>query len=214
MRRFVRFAGGAVAAAAVLLIAPVPASAGGPTSVLLVSPGRQVATALYNSDAAYSRLEQVLGQGQTSDPAAPDLQAGPGTSAINITWLAHDVSVWRVDRVVVDAAGGPWVMTSINRDGRSELEFPGIAHRPNDAKVLIDLLTGLKLLGEPTSPDQGVKAPLPAALSPPAVSQPVANVSAEREVADLNWLWLLVGGAAGAVLVIGLRPLARRLRRN
>ncbi|MGI8644742.1 MAG: hypothetical protein ACR2JD_00210 [Nocardioides sp.] len=44
-----------------------------------------------------------------AEPAAP-----PGYDAgihLNVTWLAHDVSVWRSDRLVLDAPGGPWLVT-------------------------------------------------------------------------------------------------------
>src|SRR5262245_30971387 len=91
MRRTSRIAGGALAATVMLLVAPLPASAGGPTSVILVSPGRQATASLYTTDEAYSRLENLLGSNPVKDPAAPDVTGGPGSDAINVTWLVHDV---------------------------------------------------------------------------------------------------------------------------
>jgi hypothetical protein len=217
MRRIVRVAGGALAAAAVLLVAPVPASAGGPTSVLLASPARQAAAALYYSDAAYHQLQQLLGENPTPAPGAPDMAGGPGTSAINITWMIHDVQVWRVDRVflngevAVNGDAGPWIVTHLMQEKGSLFDTPGVVHKASDPKALVDLLSGLKLLGEASPANQGVRAP--AAGTPPTVSQPVVTAASEREVADLNWLWLLIGAAAGAVVVIGARPLLVRGRR-
>src|ERR671931_11148 len=69
------------------------------------------AAALYATDEAYGRLERLLVENPSPDPAAPDVHGGPGSDAINVTWLIHDVSVWRVDRVFTDAPGGPWIET-------------------------------------------------------------------------------------------------------
>lgn len=207
-----------MAAAVVLLLAPVPASAGGPTSVLLVSPNRQVAAALYNDDTAYTRLHQLLGESPVADPTAPPLHGGPGTEAINVTWLMHDVWVWRVDRVFVNAVGGPWIETHIrNRadydmrdEGLPDLGKPGVLHRASSPGDLRALLGTMRLTGEDAVSNQGIQGR--AEEPQPAVSTPVATAAGEREPADLNWLWLLIGAGAGAVLAIGFRPLVRRIR--
>lgn len=199
-----------MAAAAVLLVAPVPASAGGPTSVLLVSPTRQVATALYHSDAAYTRLQELLGETPGNDPLAPALKGGPGTDAINVTWLIHDVQVWRVDRIFM-AQDGPWIETNLNRDGTLKFDQSGVVHRASDAKALVELLAMLKLIGPAPPPaNQGMWSP--ATASPQTVTTPVQTAASERDAANIDWLWMLVGAAAGAVLVVGLRPLVRRRR--
>ncbi|HEV8557732.1 MAG TPA: hypothetical protein VGR06_15215 [Actinophytocola sp.] len=199
-------AGGAVAAAVLVLAAPVPASAGGPTSVLIVSPGRQATASLYTTDEAYTRLEKLLGDNPTADPAAPDLHGGPGTDAINVTWLAHDVWIWRVDRIFTDAPQGPWVETFMPTESGIDFSKPGVRHAPSDSDGLMTLLSALRLLGEPPPAYAGAKAPV--TQQQPA---PAATVS-ESAPPDRGWLWLVLGIAAGAVLVIGFRPLARRLR--
>jgi hypothetical protein len=207
MGTFARLAGGATAAALLLFAVPGVASAGGPTSVLLVSPGRQATASLYNNDEAYARLERLLVPEPKADPAAPSLQGGPGSDAINVTWLIHDVQIWRVDRIYTDATGGgPWVETLLLPDGTGAFGSTGTFHRPADSTELIALLSALKLLG--TSP--------PVAYQGPRAPQPQAAVTsaADRPVAQLNWLWLVVGVAAGAVLVVGFRPLVRRLHPN
>jgi hypothetical protein len=207
MRRTTRIAGGVVASAVLVLAAPVPASAGGPTSVLIVSPGRHATASLYTTDEAYTRLETLLGQNPTADPAAPDLHGGPGTDAINVTWLAHDVWIWRVDRIFTDAPQGPWIETFTSTENGINFDKPGVRHAPSDSQGLMTLLSALRLLGEPPPPAYaGAKAPV--TQQQPA---PAATVS-ESAPPDRGWLWLALGIAAGAVLVIGFRPLARRLR--
>jgi hypothetical protein len=213
MRRFTRLVAVAAGAAALVLVVPVPASAGGPTSVLLVSPGRHATASLYTTDEAYARLLRMVGENPVADPAAPDVHGGPGSDAINVTWLVHDVQIWRVDRVFTDAAGGPWIETVLLTEGGSAFEKPGVKHRATDPKELVALLSALKLLGEsPPAAYDGAKAPV--AKDQQQVSQPVATVAAERDVANIQWLWVLIGAAAGVVLVIGFRPLVRRLRPN
>jgi hypothetical protein len=197
-----------MAATVMLLVAPLPASAGGPTSVILVSPGRQATASLYATDEAYSRLDRLLGSNPVADPAAPDVTGGPGSDAINVTWLVHDVSVWRVDRIFTDAPDGPWVATTMLNFEKPESVFDqaAVVHRPVDGKELIALLSALRLLGESSaSAFAGAKAP--------AVNTSASTVTApEPQAAQLDWLWLLIGAGAGVILVIGFRPLVRRLR--
>jgi hypothetical protein len=208
MGTFARLAGGATAAALLLLAVPGIASAGGPTSVLLVSPSRQATASLYVNDEAYDRLERLLIQDPQPDSSAPSVQGGPGSDAINVTWLLHDVQIWRIDRIYTEASGGPWVETLMLPNGTGALESHGIVHRPADGKELIALLSAMKMLGStPPAAFQGPMAPVTQA---PAVTASPAD----RPVAQLNWLWLVVGVAAGAVLVVGFRPLVRRLHPN
>jgi len=205
-----RIAGGAAAAALLLLAAPLPAVAGGPTSVLLVSPTRGVAAALYTSDSAYGQLRDLLGENPSQDKDAPDLRGGPGTDALNVTWMIHDVTVWRVDRVFVDAEGGPWIETVRTMDGESPFESPGVVHRSSDPKELLGLLTTLRLVGPDAVSNQGLKTEVAPVLNAP----PVTNTASGSEPADVDWVWALAGAAAGAMLVVVLRPLVRRRRAN
>jgi hypothetical protein len=210
MGTFTRIAGGAAATAVLLLVAPGIASAGGPTSVLLVSPGRQATASMYNNDESYDRLQRLLVQDPSADPAAPSLKGGPGSDAINVTWLVHDVQIWRVDRIYTDANDGPWVETLLLPNGGSAFDSTGTFHRPADGKELIALLSALKLLGtSPPAAYQGAKAPL----TQPVASQATVTSAADLPPAELNWLWLVVGVAAGAVLSSSGRA-ALRLRRR
>ena len=210
MGKLTRFAGAATAAALLMLLVPATASAGGPTSVLLVSPARQATASLYTTDEAYTRLLRLVGENPTAEQGAPSLQGGPGSDAINVTWLVHDVQIWRVDRIFTDAAGGgPWVQTIMLSDGRQALESAGVMHRAADGKELIALLSAMRLLGtSPVSVFQGPKAEAPAT----GVNAVASVGPVEPKPAELDWLWLVIGTAAGATLVVGFRPLLRRLR--
>jgi len=205
-----------VTALAVLLAAPGTAWAGGPTSVLLVSPTTGRAAAAHTSDPVYAELDALLaapGSGVVGEP--PD---GPG-QYVTLTWLVHDVSVWRIDRVFLDAADGMRVasrMSSGDPTGTpidlaeglwpGESGGPGASwYRPLDQAALAALFDRLGLL-DPAAPDPSgdragvTAAELRAAAAPPAPApEPPAR-------GDGPWWWagagaLLGGGAA----VLGLR---------
>ncbi|MFD1052131.1 hypothetical protein ACFQ1S_44440, partial [Kibdelosporangium lantanae] len=94
------------------LLLTVNAYAGGPTSVIIVDPNTGKTAALYTNDKDYGLLMDVLGP-RPPVPDGPDLHGGPGSSAINVTWLIHDAEVWRIDRVFLDDPAGPWVETQL-----------------------------------------------------------------------------------------------------
>src|SRR3954454_2205165 len=135
-----------------------PSSAGGPTSVLLVNSASGRAAALYATDPRYQRLSDLLGALNGSPGSTePDPPHGAGNSlvdsrAINVTWLVHNVQVWRVDRIYLDG-GGALVASQSDLSGGSALDAQPVLHRPSDAKGLVALLNGLGLgaAGAPTS---------------------------------------------------------------
>ncbi|MGH1555106.1 hypothetical protein ACRAWF_34075 [Streptomyces sp. L7] len=92
--------GGALAMTLALMVwGASGAAAGGPTSVLVTSPTSGQAAALYYSDEQYGELQQLLGpegRGTRDKPPEADLTRA---RQINVTWLAHDISPWRIDRV-------------------------------------------------------------------------------------------------------------------
>ena len=91
-----------------------PASAGGVQSVLLVEPGTRNAASLYRHlDADYERLGRLVGAnkaggGGTVDHSGMRHAFGP---EITLMWLMSDVMVIRVDRIFLEAPGGPWIST-------------------------------------------------------------------------------------------------------
>ncbi|TCO62679.1 hypothetical protein [Actinocrispum wychmicini] len=172
----------ALVGAVFFLGAPV-AFAGGPTSVIVVDPSTAKTAALYNSDTDYTALMAALGP----DPVkaeGPDLHAAPSTT-VTITWLVHDVQIWRTDHVFMDEQGGPWVETSEWTDGPPNFDQRGVVHKAANPKALTELLNNL--LGKPKTA-VAVSAPVP----PPAPVRP----------SGLQWGSLLVGAAAGALVVV------------
>lgn len=178
---------------AVFLVVVPPASAGGPTSVLIASPEQGRAAALYARQSEYQALERYLGQNpQESDKDAPkSLHGGPGTSAINVTWLLHDIDVWRVDRVFLNTPGGPWVETHTSiLDGSLDLGQPGVVHRASSPKELSALLD--RLLAEQATASPAI-VPAASPLAPPAPEP------------SWHWASALLGVAGGVVVMIGLQ---------
>ena len=148
----------AVTAVLSLLLLPVlaagPALAGGPTSVLLSAPAIGHTASLYTSDPDYTALAELVGASMAL--GSTDEQAGSTDPArshdvgnqVTLTWLIHDVSVWRIDRVYVDAAGGPWISTQQAIGGTDGIwDAPETWHRATEPKALVQLLGSMGLLG-------------------------------------------------------------------
>ena len=103
---------------AVTLIGAGPAAAGGPTSALLAVPGEGATASLYYTDPEYDALARLVGamdSGGVGDPGTVDdsgrsHENGPG---VTVTWLVHDVTPWRVDRIYVGGDGAPWIATQV-----------------------------------------------------------------------------------------------------
>ncbi|MEU6350069.1 hypothetical protein ABZ896_12150 [Streptomyces sp. NPDC047072] len=212
---------GVLAATLTLLMWGAPAaSAGGPTSVLVVSPESGETAALYYSDEKYSELQRWL------DPATTGMRDKPpeanllAARQINVTWMAHDVSPWRLDRVFPMADGKEvWIHTaehvpeSVNGQWR----------RADHPARLRALLTNLGVMGETTGEGHGIfPAPEPEAgddsgavsAETGASAAPAStSASASASVGDdgVDWWWGLPGLGAGAGLALGLRPFVLRL---
>ncbi|WP_344388347.1 hypothetical protein [Streptomyces vastus] len=93
VRELVAAAGALTVALALVLTGAPTAVAGGPTSVLLVSPDSAETASLYNSDEDYTRLRDLLpqegGDLEKLREKPPDLDSIG--RRINITWMIHDV---------------------------------------------------------------------------------------------------------------------------
>jgi hypothetical protein len=181
-------------------VAPLPAYAGGPTSVLMTSPGRQQARAAYHSDSVYSALADAVGEGQTGPNAPPAGLAIGGGEDVRLTWLVHDMQIWRIDRIHLSSADGMWIETVVDHTGEGRmLERPAHWHRAADADGLLAALSAAGLLGDsgtaPTSPSAtGAEATVP----PPSSAIPGLAIAA---------LVGLVLGAAGTL--VGVRARTR-----
>ncbi|MFE6482890.1 hypothetical protein ACFVGN_08145 [Streptomyces sp. NPDC057757] len=199
-------------AVAVVLLSASAATAGGPTSVLVVSPESEESAALYYSDEEYGELQRLLGEatsGSTEEP--PGLGVGSGRQ-INVTWLVHDVSPWRVDRVYPDTekGGEVWIHTADDVPRSTN----GYWHRAGQPDKVRALFKTLGVLGESSGAGAGAIYPAPwqtadaAAPAPTATDGSVATAAAGTPGDGTDWWWAIPGAAAGAALALVLRPLA------
>lgn len=220
----------AAAVAALVLVCSAmvsPAVAGGATSVLLVSPESAEATALHHSDKRYRELELLLPELGEAGRAEPDAEAElDGRRHINITWMAHDVHPWRLDRIYPNSgSGGLWIqMTADPPSTKSRW------HKAESPAALLRLLKSLGLMGplsrdatggiHPEAVEDSSATQEEATSGTPAGESAgtgedgtrIAPMSSAGPGLTENWWWAMPGLAAGALLALLLRPLAPRLR--
>ncbi|MFD3456558.1 hypothetical protein ACFWVC_30845 [Streptomyces sp. NPDC058691] len=205
IRRFVTWAGVTAAALIAVLSGAGPATAGGPTSVMLVAPGSGKAAAIYTTSPDYGTLDASIGRepAASDPPSLTDVQAD-GQRQVTVTWLIHDISVWRVDFVYLDAAGGPWIHT--RESGDTGLPEQGVWRHAAQPKALGALLGRMGLIG----PDKGLGVsapdyPLGLAEDPSPATPAPATSPASATAADTggttDW-WLSLPGL-GAGLALG-----------
>ncbi|MER6154998.1 hypothetical protein ABT147_05560 [Streptomyces sp. NPDC001868] len=155
--------GALLTAFALLLLTAPPSAAGGPTSVLLVTPTIQRTASLYGTQEDYGRLEKLLAPaGSELDRSAEkapewgreDIWGERLSDMISVTWMIHDVTPWRLDRVYPAAPDtrDVWIHTTLTTDEET-VDTPdgGVWHRAKQPEQLRKLLNGLGVLG--TAPD-------------------------------------------------------------
>jgi hypothetical protein len=180
------------------------AYAGGPTSVLLVNTDRARAHALYLTDASYDRLAAAVGDADGAGIPPPGVAEGV-KDQVKLTWLIHDVTVWRLDRVVLTRNDGIWIETALKLPEDDNI---GRWHRAHDDHALTALLSAAGLLGKqaqppgdsPASTTPAVANGTSAAATIAAPGRPILGIVAAG-------LGGLVVGALGALM---LRPRAAR----
>jgi hypothetical protein len=184
------------------------ASAGGPTSVLLASPRNGRVAALYHTDAGYERLVAALeayevNTGSTTRPSSITNDFG---NEIRLTWLIHDMTIWRIDRVHITAEDGVWIETVVQTDGSDLLEQPAKWHRAVDANALTAVLGKAGLLSKGAAPPSGPE-PMTAATST-AESPGTTPAPSSTWLAAATGIGGLLVGAAGSIVM--LRRASRR----
>jgi hypothetical protein len=224
-----------------VLLSAMPAHAGGPTSALLVAPSTGHTASIYYSDPEYDRLFTELGGYDVApdptlvQPPGSDVLA-PGAAYVTVTWLIHDVSVWRIDRIFL-AADGPLIVTQTS-DEMGEVSavgmYPGetgngsaVWHRPPDPTELQAVLAALGLLEPAQNAVQvggsdavdGANGAGNAAGTERITASDIETTAAASPVVDpadragVIWWWALGGLVAGIVLtaaVVRLVPSVRR----
>ena len=213
LRELLTTAGVLVSALAVVLLAAPSALAGGPTSVLLVSPESAESAALYHSDEEYGELMRLLG-GADSDSREVEL---PGLGVadghqLNVTWMAHDVSPWRVDRVYPDASWSKdvWIHTTTD-----VTTMEGYWHKARQPAQVRALFRELGVLGRAKPQGAGGIRPGPwqtpeftsSGPSPTPTSTARSRTRTAAATGDgTDWWWAIPGAAAGALLARIRRP--------
>lgn len=211
-----------------------PAAAGGPTSALVVNGGSGDAAALYATDPGYAALDKAIGDdGERVDPLLTEADLGGADARqVTVTWLQHDVHVWRVDTLYPDARGGAVVSRGAGEDPTASQTWRRVAH-PERLGALLDRLG----VAEPPEEQSGWYMPSQFAAAPPdaeaeaeapaadegGAPDPAAGTAAadgdgarERAAAapgpgaGTNWWWTLPGLAAGALLATAAPRLHRR----
>jgi hypothetical protein len=183
-----------VLAAIPVVLAAAPAQAGGPTSVLITDPSSGRAGALYYTDARYTQLDELLQRGESITSPGPSAMDG---QSYNVTWMIHDVLVWRQQQVFVGDAGVAYVATT-NVEGVDQGADNGLTWtRLADGTAALDLLRDAAS-GAGESP--GV-----AAFEPEPTERVVTVTKTSTEwFALAGWRWvvpgILLGVAAGALL--------------
>lgn len=201
----------AVVTALLVLVAP-PASAGGPTSVLIVNYDGARASGALTGSTMYDALQRALDamNPPTGDTAAP---AGLDENRhIRLVWMIHDVTPWRIDSVTVNGSD-IWVNTILDPTDGVSAGRPGTWHRPKDAALLLSTLTSLGVIGaaKPGAADTGS---LPAPAGPVSRSgEPISATDAPNEPRAASWVTLLavvLALALGSVLGSLVGPTVRR----
>jgi hypothetical protein len=214
-------------AATFALISSGTANAGGPTSVIIVNPATGGANALYYDDPDYQVLHDALAPAEGVSVERPArLAHGPGSSAINITWLIHDVEVWRIDYVRIDLKY-VWVKTSTNA-WPAPYETDGQWHVAAGAEAVIGVLDRLGVLSDELLEKggwdvtgSGNAAAAPAGQGDAAVTagdgDAAAAAGAQQPMSSAPpivpaWQWLAAAAASGLAVGATARPALAYLR--
>ncbi|MFJ9249241.1 hypothetical protein [Streptomyces sp. NPDC101776] len=196
------------------------AAAGGPTSVLVTSPESGQAKALYYSDEQYGKLQQLLGPAGKGVRDKPPEADPAHAHQINVTWLAHDISPWRIDRVfpVESRTQAVWIHTAADVSENTSLN--GYWHRAGQPARLRALFKQLGVTGKDGGDGySGIfPAPWQSAGSAPSTVAPDAGtgtttvrVSLPDKDRDTDWRWAIAGGGGRSGTGSGstaLRPAA------
>lgn len=231
-RRLAALLGAWAAALAVSLGSAGPAAAGGPTSVLVVSPQLGRTASLYHSDEEYTALRRLVGEevhGRRERPGEIDEHDG---GQVRVTWMIHDVTPWRTDRVYpASDSRTVWIETEVTMPIDASSPAPeGVWHRAEQPAALRSLLERLKVLQGPGIAGGPAQAAPPAGGDEPGQDARGVLEDNSRSVdrsdetprpepraaqrtgraGDAGWWWVFPGLAVGCATGLGGAVLIRR----
>lgn len=190
------------------------AQAGGPTSVLLAKPSTGQVVAYGYEDREYRRLREAIGNLSARPTLGPEVDrpygGAFGNRVVRLTWLIHDMSVWRTD-LLHPTPDGWFVETRLMTDRRRSDDWPAPTwHRPVDPGALAAVLAGAGVQGSGDASDSS-GSPVRTAGSPDDEESATLMGGDGRTV-----LGLVGTGVAGGIIgVLGYRLASRRrLARN
>lgn len=200
----------ALIALSAVTVHPAPADAGGPTSALVTNPALGRATGLVYSDTRYGDLERLL-----TDTTQIDSTGFPDGNWVVVTWLLHDITVWRTHQVLLDAPGGPVVVTTNPLEEATGSQGQTWS-RVKDPAALKTVLTDVGVLGKAkpattADPLSGTTDPIAAdhAADVEAAAEPAASWFALS-----GWRWAVPGLLAGLLLGLIALPTRRLVSRR
>lgn len=192
---------GALAVVLALMVWGAPfAAAGGPTSVLVASPRSGEATALSSVQKEYKLvqkeyklLERLLGPAHTGSRDQPSDAGLSDARQINVTWMVHDMTPWRLDRVFpLPDTDTVWIHTAAHLPE----SVNGHWHRAEQPGRLRALLGKLGVMGEET--DKGHPGIFPAPwqheTATPEANAPAADEDSTPREPDVALV--VMGGSA------------------
>jgi hypothetical protein len=193
-----------------------PASAGGPTSVIMVNPSTGRAAALHTTNPRYTQLVKAVGAydppgGSTARPASV---SDCFECEIRFTWLIHDMQIWRIDRVHLTPDDGIWIQTLSDESGGDLFDRPGAWQRPHDPATLVALLRATGVTS-PAAADAADRQPVRVSPQPVTAGDAHRAAVADGGTTDIP-LGLLAAGSAvvGMAAGFGLSWLIRRPRHD
>ncbi len=208
VRRLVVALAALMAGPAAWVASAEPAHAGGPTSVLLSNPAEGRVGALHQSQSDYQRLVELVGayepvKGETT---RPDAVHNATNDAYRLTWMIHDMTVWRID-MVYETADGVWIETKVDPTGAGDI-FAGEARwnqlPRNDKAVLSTVFRNAGILS-----DSPAKVTVPVDPTPEVAA---GDVSTTAAAGPSSGVVAAGAGLAGLVIGAGATLLLRRAR--
>lgn len=225
LRQLTAMVGALMTAFALLLLGAPPSAAGGPTSVLLASPTSHRTASLHGTQEEYGRLEKLLAPaGSALDQSreeAPEwgeegIWGEQSSDMVNVTWMAHDVTPWRVDRVHTAAKDtqNVWIHTTLGMGGATGAPGNGVWHRAKQPEELRKLLLGLGVLGDASGDRAQGELPSTDAPAEPRADtgERIAGDKAATSAPDLadSARWAIPALGLGLLLGSGATLLLRR----